>query len=125
MGAGHEHPGHGIQLRRLLLGDAEQLVVKQPLVPVANQALIGAGHALRAAETADGLRPPAIAIGYGLLNDLPFAQQVPEVVVAPNAARHPVAVTHYGDAGHWRNCQEKIRGKALFNRPFLARGPGP
>ena len=92
MGAGQEHPGQGIQLRRLLLLDAEQLVVKQPLVPVTDQALIGAGHALRSTEATDGLSPPAIAVGYGLLNDLPFAQKAPEIIVAQNAARHPIAV---------------------------------
>ena len=70
----------------------EETAIEELLSILADESLVGTGEAPWAGKPADRTVPFAVAIGHGLLHDLAFAQQPPEVIVGPDSARHAVTV---------------------------------
>ena len=95
--AGQQHPHLWVRKQHFVLGQPEERPIEEPLPILADQPFPGAREAARARESTDRPVAPSVALGDRLLDDLPFAEQAPEVLVAANSARHAVAVSRDGD----------------------------
>ena len=95
--AGQQHPQLRVRHHHLVLRHSEQSAVEKLLPVVADQSLPGARESARTGESANRPVAPAVPVGDRLLDDFPFAEQAPEVVVGADAARHAVAVSRDGD----------------------------
>ena len=96
-GAGQQHPYLRVGQRHFLMRQTEETAIEELLSILADQPLVGTGETTRAGKPADWPVPFAVAIGHGLLHDLAFAQQAPEVVIRPDSARHAVTVSDDGN----------------------------
>ena len=96
-GACQQHPHLRIRRQHFALGQAEETAIEQLLLVVADEAFVGAGKPTRSGKAADRPVTSPVAIGYGFLNDLALAQQIPEVGVGVDAARQSVAVPGNGN----------------------------
>ena len=92
-----QHPDLRFGLHQLVVRQSEQGAVEEHLLVVADQSFPWAGEPTRPGLLANGPVALPVAIDDGLADDLPFAEQTPEVGVGPDAARHAIAVAGDGD----------------------------
>ena len=80
-----------------MVGDAEQTRIHPLLQVVPEQPFVRTAETARTREPADRLVAPAVALRDGLLDDLAFAEEPPEIFIRSETARHPVGVADDGD----------------------------
>ena len=89
-----QHPHLRVRGQHLVVGNAEKTGIEKPLLVVLDQAFVGTGEPAGAGKRADGPVASAVAVHDGVLHRLAFAEQVPEVGVALDAAWHAVTVPY-------------------------------
>ena len=97
--AAQQHPDLRIHVGHLVARHPKEAAVHPLLAVVADQPLPGAAEAAGAREAADRLVAATVAFGDMLPDDLPLAEEAPEIVVRAYAAGHPVGISDNGDGG--------------------------